>query len=225
LPRAYHSKRGALLNANAPLKGLPPIAGDDARVLILGSFPGAASLRAHQYYAHPRNQFWRIVEALFGIAHEDGYARRCRRLTAAGVAVWDVLASCRRVGSLDSAIRDAEVNDFAEFYRAHPGIAAAFFNGAAAEKQYRRQVNLPAPPGARLPSTSPAHASMSLADKIEAWRVVKTACALPRHAGRPISNALQRICFSSIRHLLPTGDGALPASTRLMREMPDMWKT
>lgn len=166
----------------ARLTGLPPIVGDDdARVLILGSFPSAASLRAGAYYAHPRNQFWAVVEALFGIARGDGYARRCGRLAARGVAVWDVIGGCRRRGSLDAAIRDAEVNDFAEFYRRHPRIAAVFFNGAEAEKQYRRQVALPPPAGEpgdaagiRLPSTSPANAGMSLAGKIEKWRVVQT---------------------------------------------------
>jgi len=172
------------------LNGLPPIVGDDARVLILGSFPGAASLRAGEYYAHPRNQFWRIVEALFGIAREDNYARRCSRLTDCGIAVWDVIASCRRAGSLDAAIRDATVNDFAAFYRAHPGIAAVFFNGASAEKQYRRHVALPPPAGVagapvdvRLPSTSPANAGMSLADKIEAWQVVVDAVTVDAARG------------------------------------------
>lgn len=161
----------------ARLKGLPPLAGDDARVLILGSFPSAASLRAREYYAHPRNQFWAIVEALFGIARGDEYARRCRQLSAHGVAVWDVIGRCRRAGSLDAAIRDAEVNDFAAFYRAHPRIAAVFFNGAVAEKRHRRAgvAGLPAPVGLRLPSTSPANAGLSLAAKIDAWRAVKTA--------------------------------------------------
>lgn len=158
------------MNADALLNGLPPIADGDARVLILGSFPSAASLRAGQYYAHPRNQFWLIVEALFGIARGDDYARRCAQLNAHGVAVWDVIASCRRAGSLDAAIRCAEVNDFAAFYRAHPEIAAVFFNGAEAEKQYRRQVDVAGPVGVRLPSTSPAYAAMSLANKIAAWR-------------------------------------------------------
>lgn len=168
------------------LKGLPPLAGGDARVLILGSFPSAASLRAGEYYAHPRNQFWPIVAELFGIVRGDDYARRCRRLTARGIAVWDVIARCRRAGSLDAAIWDAEVNDFAEFYRRHPRIAAVFFNGAEAEKHYRRQVDVAGPPGVRLPSTSPAHASMSLADKIDKWRAVKTAAKISNPSFRKI---------------------------------------
>lgn len=165
------------------LQGLPPIAGKDARVLILGSFPSEASLRARRYYAHPRNQFWAVIEALFGIARDESYARRCRQLAAHGVAVWDVIGRCRRRGSLDSAIRDAEANDFAAFYRDHPRIAAVFFNGAEAERQYRRlAASVPvtqdgAVEGVRLPSTSPANAGISLAGKIEQWRVVQTAVA------------------------------------------------
>ncbi|MDD9858749.1 MAG: DNA-deoxyinosine glycosylase [Gammaproteobacteria bacterium] len=161
------------------LHGLPPIAEKGARVLILGSFPSEASLRAQRYYAHPRNQFWAVVEALFGIARDEEYARRCRQLAARGVAVWDVIGSCRRRGSLDSAIRDAEVNDFAAFYRRHRRIEAVFFNGAEAERRYRRLVDTAvvgeAPAGVRLPSTSPANAAMSLAGKIEMWRAVQTA--------------------------------------------------
>jgi len=160
------------------LHGLPPMAGDDARVLILGSFPSEASLRAQQYYAHPRNQFWAVVEALFGIARDDPYARRCRQLAARGVAVWDVIGRCRRRGSLDSAIRDVEVNDFAAFYRRHPRMEAVFFNGAEAERRYRRLVDATvgeAPAGVRLPSTSPANATISLAGKIDQWRVVQLA--------------------------------------------------
>lgn len=161
------------------LHGLAPIAGKEARVLILGSFPSEASLRAQRYYAHPRNQFWAVVEALFGVARDDSYARRCRQLAARGVAVWDVIGRCRRRGSLDSAIRQPEANDFAAFYRDHPRIAAVFFNGAEAERQYRRLVTAApagarggAVAGARLPSTSPANAGVSLAGKIEKWRAV-----------------------------------------------------
>lgn len=163
------------------LKCLPPLAGANARVLILGSFPSEASLRARQYYAHPRNQFWAVVEALFGIARTESYARRCERLNARGVAVWDVIGRCRRRGSLDSAIRDAEGNDFAAFYRDHPRIAAVFFNGAEAERRYRRLVDTAAAPaGARLPSTSPANAGVSLAGKIEKWRAVLDAAEAMR---------------------------------------------
>jgi len=163
------------------LQGLPPIAEKDARVLILGSFPGNDSLQAGEYYAHPRNQFWTIIERLFDIAHGDDYARRCRRLAAHGVAVWDVIESCRRYGGTNKGIRNESANDFAEFYRQHPRIATVFFNGADTEKRYRQLVALSPPAasqrnasvGFRLPSTSLANARISLTDKIDAWRALR----------------------------------------------------
>ncbi|MGR3983680.1 MAG: DNA-deoxyinosine glycosylase [Gammaproteobacteria bacterium] len=158
---------------------LPPIAGAHARVLILGSFPSEASLRARQYYAHPRNQFWTIIEQLFGIARETPYRERCRQLAARGIALWDVIASCRRHGSLDSNIRDAETNDFAAFHRRHPRITAVFCNGAGAERHYRRLAAAPGicPAISRLPSTSPANAAISLAGKAAQWEAVREALA------------------------------------------------
>jgi len=158
------------------VRGFPPIADAKARVLILGSMPGQASLAAGQYYAHAQNLFWRILGEVSGVAPSASYAARTRALKACGIAVWDVLASCAREGSLDSAIDDASSrpNDFAAFYRAHPRIAQVFFNGAKAEASYRRQV-LPALADpqlhsyARLPSTSPANASMSRAYKHRVW--------------------------------------------------------
>lgn len=163
------------------LLGLPPIAGEDARVLVLGSFPGNDSLQAKEYYAHPRNQFWTIIERLFGVARGDSYAQRCQRLAVRDVAVWDVIGSCRRLGSTNKGIRDAEANDFEEFYRQHPRIVAVFFNGADTEKQYRRLVAL-SPPAALqsgvaagfiLPSTSPSNTHLSLDGKTEKWRMLR----------------------------------------------------
>lgn len=163
------------------VRGLPPIAAPDARVLVLGSMPGAASLAAGQYYAHPRNAFWPVMSALFGFDPRAEYAERVARLQAVGVAVWDVLACCQRRGSLDAAIdlASAQPNDFRTFLAAHAQIRRLYFNGAAAEAAWRRLV-LPqgawaALPRWRLPSTSPAHASLSLARKIEAWRVLTLA--------------------------------------------------
>lgn len=155
----------------------PPIAAPDARLLILGSMPGGASLAAAQYYAHPRNAFWPVMADLFGLDPDAGYARRCDALTRQRVAVWDVLRACVREGSLDASIdtRTIETNDFAGFFASHPGIEAVYFNGATAEQVYRRRV-LPALPPAvaalpltRLPSTSPAHASLSPEQKRRAW--------------------------------------------------------
>ncbi len=160
------------------VESFAPIANAKARVLILGSMPGKASLAAGQYYAHPQNLFWRILGEVTGAGPAFPYAVRARGLRSRGIALWDVLESCAREGSLDSAIDDASIsaNDFASFYRAHPRIAHVFFNGAKAEACYRKYVlpalgDAPAPAGCqRLPSTSPANASMSRAHKQKVWQ-------------------------------------------------------
>jgi hypoxanthine-DNA glycosylase len=158
------------------LRGFPPVAARSARVLILGSMPGAASLAAQRYYAHPRNQFWAIVGSVTGAPPELPYARRLAALRGSGIALWDVIASCRRRGSLDAAIDAASlvVNDFAGFFAQHPGIGSVLFNGATAATLFRRLV-LPTLGTrglelVRLPSTSPAHAGMSHDRKLAAWR-------------------------------------------------------
>lgn len=162
----------------ANVESFRPVARPDARVLILGSMPGVASLEAQRYYAHPRNAFWPIVSDLCGFAVELPYEQRLERLNDAGVALWDVLASCAREGSLDSDIdpATARANDFAAFFVAHPGVVAVFCNGGTAFRMYRQRVvrELPdvaaAVPVRQLPSTSPAHASMTLAQKKAVWR-------------------------------------------------------
>ncbi|CAN5868200.1 DNA-deoxyinosine glycosylase [soil metagenome] len=156
------------------LTGLPPILGGSPRLLILGNIPSVMSLGVQQYYGNPRNAFWRITGELFGFAAGGSYDERVAALQARGVAVWDVLRSCRRVGSLDSAVeRDSMVaNDFAALFNAHQGIERVYFNGAAAEANYRRLVTVEASVVyRRLPSTSPAH-TMSFAAKLAAWRVL-----------------------------------------------------
>lgn len=155
---------------------LPPVADKKSRVLILGSMPGVASLKAQQYYAHPQNAFWPIMGDLVGASPALAYPRRLAALKKSGIALWDVLACCFRAGSLDSAIVGEEVNDLAGFLAAHPGITRICFNGAKAAESFARGVD-PAtlPPGLslhRLPSTSPAHAGMSRDKKRAAWRVV-----------------------------------------------------
>jgi double-stranded uracil-DNA glycosylase len=145
-----------------------------ARLLILGSMPGLASLQAGRYYAHPRNGFWPIMGALFGAGPQLAYEERLAVLMRAGVALWDVLASCERQGSLDTAIdlRSAQANDFAAFLQAHPLIERVGFNGALAQTRFRRDVmpHVRRLDMVRLPSTSPAHASLSMDAKLAAWR-------------------------------------------------------
>ncbi|MDH4150159.1 MAG: DNA-deoxyinosine glycosylase [Betaproteobacteria bacterium] len=167
------------------ISSFPPIANASARVLILGSMPGEESLRAGQYYAHPRNSFWKLMHDLLGIDAISPYTARVRQLQDAGVAVWDVLATCTRTGSLDSAIEPSSIaaNDFTAFFATHRNIAHVFFNGATAERCFRAHVQ-PAIAHltltqTRLPSTSPAHAAMSFTQKRKAWRAVAAALAAP----------------------------------------------
>ncbi len=160
-----------------------PVFRADAKVLILGSMPGEASLAAGCYYAHPRNAFWPIMGALFGAGPELPYADRLARLVEAGVALWDVIARCERSGSLDSSIAPASIvaNDFPALFAACPGLRHIFFNGGTAESAFRRHVGLPADTSRlqlrRLPSTSPAHAALGFAQKLDAWRVLTRAVA------------------------------------------------
>ena len=152
------------------------MASGDAQILILGSMPGRASLNAVEYYAHPRNVFWSIMAALLNFDINQRYALRCGALKSSGVALWDVLRSCRRAGSLDTAIdpTSAEANDFSVFLQRQRKLRALFFNGAAAEALYRRHVLPGLGPStfkyARLPSTSPAHAALTFEEKLRAWR-------------------------------------------------------
>jgi TDG/mug DNA glycosylase family protein len=159
-------------------RSFPPIEDGNARVLILGSMPGQASLAAGRYYAHPQNAFWRIITALLELDAATPYEGRILALKNARIAVWDVLRTCTREGSLDARIeKDSQVaNNFRSFFRAHPGITRVFFNGAKSEECFRRHVLSSVGNDSiayvRLPSTSPAHASLSLEQKLKAWRVI-----------------------------------------------------
>jgi double-stranded uracil-DNA glycosylase len=160
-------------------RGFEPKAIPSARVLVLGTLPGEESLRRGEYYANPRNVFWRIVESLFGIPTEMPYAERVRKLNEAGVALWDVCAAATRPGSLDLSIRrGSEVpNDFAAFLADHPHIKLICFNGAKAAALFRKHVKPSvAVECVDLPSTSPAHAAMSFDEKVKRWEVIRKAC-------------------------------------------------
>ncbi|MEO8717432.1 MAG: DNA-deoxyinosine glycosylase [Burkholderiales bacterium] len=162
--------------------GFPPISATSARVLILGSLPGQMSLRQRQYYAQSRNVFWRIMGALFAMKPDLPYDARIEQLIASNVALWDVCASARRKGSLDSAIDPNSVtpNDFNAFFKMHRSIELICLNGKKAAALYKRHV-LPGLPKSKqqirleeLPSTSPAHASMPYEQKIARWLIVRT---------------------------------------------------
>jgi len=153
--------------------GFPPIAGADANILILGSLPGQKSLLAGQYYAHRQNAFWRIMADVFGV--EGDYSERCRQLLASRIAVWDVLASSVRAGSMDVDIQidTAQANDFAGFLSSHSQIKRIGFNGQRAEQLFRKLV-IPEYKGlmpelVSLPSTSPAYAAISFDRKLKIW--------------------------------------------------------
>jgi hypoxanthine-DNA glycosylase len=163
------------------IDGFAPIVSGNARVLILGTMPSEASLFRQQYYGHPRNAFWPIMSKLFGSDPGLCYQRRKEVLINNGIAVWDVLGSCHRLGSLDSNIKLATIrtNDFNSFFTDYKDIKRVFFNGRMAEKLYQKQV-LPILNHRFsylqyqcLPSTSPANASLKFEQKIEAWKVIK----------------------------------------------------
>jgi hypoxanthine-DNA glycosylase len=155
------------------LTGLAPILSDNTALLILGSFPGARSIAEQRYYAHPQNHFWKILQAIWPAnplpAGDDSYQKRSEWLLERGLGVWDVYASCRREGSLDSSIRDAVANDIASLRL--PGLAAIAHNGGESFRHARHTRTLGVPVH-RLPSSSPANASWSLERKVQAWREV-----------------------------------------------------
>lgn len=161
-----------------PISSFAPIADPSATILILGSIPGIASLEANQYYAHPRNAFWPIMSAIYEFDAVSSYEERQSALKTAGVAVWDVLQSCVRTGSLDSSIQAGSriPNDFSAFFNHHPHIRLIAFNGSEAERYFRKIVmptlNLDDVKLLKLPSTSPAH-TMPVKEKLIAWQVIK----------------------------------------------------
>ena len=164
------------------LQGLPPVVDARTRFLVLGSFPGVRSLQRQQYYAHPHNQFWKILQALWPHAPwpADGdYAARCACALALGLGIWDVYAACEREGSLDSAIRNPLLNDFPALLSRCPQLEGIGHNGAESHRHVRAVLQALQPSGLegrvqvhKLPSTSPANASWSFDRKRAAWQAV-----------------------------------------------------
>jgi len=161
----------------ARIFSFPPIETPGARVLILGSMPGVKSLQAGQYYAHPQNAFWPILGEFCGYDPKIDYGSRVQHLCRFGIAVWDVLQACERDGSLDTAIRAGTErhNDLAGFVASHPGLRGVLCNGGKAFRSLQRSRQLTTEPSAvplpviLLPSTSPAHASISRTEKARVW--------------------------------------------------------
>jgi double-stranded uracil-DNA glycosylase len=163
------------------INGFAPIVSRNASVLILGSMPSEASLARQQYYGHPRNTFWPLMSALFDSDATLCYERRKEMLIKNGIALWDVLQSCKRLGSSDSKIKleTIRTNDFVRFFTEYKGIKRVFFNGKTAEKLYLKRIL----PDLNhlfsyleyecLPSTSPAYATLKFEQKLEAWKVIK----------------------------------------------------
>jgi hypoxanthine-DNA glycosylase len=156
--------------------GFGPVAGSDARVLILGSLPGRISLELNQYYANPRNVFWLIMGELAEAYPHRTYESRLDQLQRRGVALWDVCASAERTGSLDANIDRSTLvpNDLNSFLRGHPHIQAIFFNGSAAAKLFRRSfypypLTIASLQLVTLDSTSPAR-TIPLSEKLSRWR-------------------------------------------------------
>ncbi len=159
--------------------GFAPIARKDARILILGSMPGEKSLQERQYYAHPRNTFWPIICKLFNAPFDLSYVKRKQLLVEHHIALWDVLQSCYRSGSLDADIDQDSIscNDFYTFLQRHKNIRHVFFNGGAAEQLFNKHVLKDLAESklvyARLPSTSPAHAAMTMDEKLSIWKIIQ----------------------------------------------------
>ena len=155
-------------------RGFAPVAGPSIHILVLGSLPGTRSLQDQQYYAHPQNAFWPIMEQVFNI--RGSYRDRCAQLVAHGIGLWDVLASAARPGSLDAniSLSTATANDIAAFTKEHAEICRVVFNGKKAEQLFSRYIDIDGLKSSvelrGLPSTSPAYAAMRFPDKLAAWR-------------------------------------------------------
>lgn len=153
------------------LYSFPPLIAPNTRVLIIGSMPGEASLKAQEYYAYKYNQFWRIIFDLFANGRTPkNYADKTQVLLANGLGLWDALAACERKGSLDGNILSPTPNDFPALFCNHPQIKTLLFNGQAARNHFKRAFGDGGKICLVLPSTSPAHAARAYAEKKVLWQ-------------------------------------------------------
>jgi len=154
------------------LVGLPPVLDQRTRIVIFGSFPGEASLSAKRYYAHPRNQFWRLLSAVTSEPLADmDYDQRLARLLAHEIGLWDTVAACKREGSLDATIRQAQANEFSILLRHCPHLFRVCFNGKTSGK-FEQRFSAAGFETLVLPSSSPAYAQMSFDDKLTVWKKI-----------------------------------------------------
>ncbi len=148
--------------------GLAPIVDRNSKLIILGSLPGELSLQKQEYYAHPQNQFWRIMSEILGEEFSNDYAQRCQMLLKHNIALWDAIYSAEREGSLDADIKNPKINDFASFFTTFPKIKKVVLNGNKAAKTFQKHYTKIET--VIVPSTSPAHANLTYEQKLQAWR-------------------------------------------------------
>ncbi len=167
------SKKSPRCESGAFLLSFKPLADDRSRVLILGTMPGPVALKKREYYGFPGNHFWPIIFRLFREKPHTDFRKKKTLLRENRIALWDVIGACRRTGASDSSIRDVAPNDIPGLIRRRKNIRTIFLNGKTAEKLYRRHfADLIRIPAYALPSTSPAHASMSFEKKLKAWEAI-----------------------------------------------------
>ncbi len=156
------------------VSSFPPIISERSKILILGSVPGVKSLEMQQYYAHPQNQFWKIIFEIFEEDFTADYQKRTEIIRKNNIALWDVIDTCEREGSLDTKIRNEEHNDILKILREHPNIKAVFCNGQKSFKNLKKIFGKEAEiPALVLPSTSPLH-TIPLEKKLAEWKIIKT---------------------------------------------------
>lgn len=190
-PAALPSPSRAKAATGGRLESFPPFVDRRARVLVLGTMPGPEALRRREYYGFKGNHFWRIMIDLLAPGRALRYPEKVALIRRNRIALWDVLASCERVGAADSAIRNGALNDIPALLAKHPGIGTIFCNGTASARLYARhfgaRIALPMIP---LPSTSPAHATMPYVRKRELWAAaVERARTATPPAARPSRRA------------------------------------